>query len=72
MMSFFKYVFSGVPPAWLIGSPMSCGGMFLKLAVSGEVQLLASPHRGHPWGPSAASSLTHTPCTCAQLVMQLN
>lgn len=40
--------------------------------MSGEVQLLASAHGDHPWSPSAASNLTHTPCTCAQLVIQLN
>lgn len=70
-LSFLKYIFPGVPPAWPMGSPVSCG-MFLELAVSGEVQLLASAHGDHPWSPSAASNLTHTPCTCAQLVMQLN
>lgn len=70
-LSFLKYVFPGVPTVWLMGSPISCG-MVLELAVSGEVQILASPHKGHPWSPSAASSSTPTPCTCAQLVMQLN
>jgi len=51
VLLFLKYVLSEVPPAWLMGSAVSCGGSVVELAVSSMRQSLATFCRDPPAVP---------------------
>lgn len=68
-LHFLKYVFTEMPPAWLVGSAVFCGGSIME--TTGTVCVLHRADPGLfsqrlPLHPPATKTLTPTPNTCQE------
>lgn len=68
-LPFLKYAFTDMPPAWLMGSAVSCGGSIMEPTATVCVQHRADPvlfSQGLPVHPPAPKTLTPTTNICQE------
>ena len=74
-LAFLKYVFTEVPPGWLMGSAASCGGSVAELVATCCVEHRAASglfSQSPPPKPPSTKTLAWTPDTTAKCKKQTN